>query len=67
MAKWQSQIPQIDGVQVIHAPVFKNEDYSPEMMARCASPLSVRALHIDSFRPRKYKLYSTNKTEVRRC
>jgi hypothetical protein len=35
MAKWQSPTPQIDGVEVIHAPVFKNEDYSPEMMARC--------------------------------
>jgi len=34
MAKWQSPTPQIDGVEVIHAPVFKNEDYSPEMMAR---------------------------------
>ena len=39
MAKWQSQIPQIDGVEVIHAPVFKNEDYSPEMMAKCVSPM----------------------------
>ncbi|KAF9651766.1 hypothetical protein BDM02DRAFT_3090662 [Thelephora ganbajun] len=46
MAKWQSPIPQIDGVEVIHAPVFKNEDYSPEMMAK------------------KFKLYSTNKTEA---
>jgi len=34
MAKWQSPIPHIDGVEVIHTPVFKNEDYSPEMMAR---------------------------------
>jgi len=34
MAKWQSPIPQIDGVEVIHAPVFKNEDYSPEVMAK---------------------------------
>ena len=66
IAKWQSPIPQIDGVQVIHAPVFKNEDYSPEMMARCA-PAAVRdglAL-VDSFCPRKFKLYSANKTEVR--
>jgi hypothetical protein len=34
MAKWHSPIPRIDGVEVIHAPVFKNEDYSPEMMAK---------------------------------
>jgi len=66
MAKWQSPIPQIDGVKVIHAPVFKNEDYSPEMMARCAVPLSATASQSDSFRPRKFKLYSTNKLEVRR-
>jgi len=34
MAKWQSPIPHIGGVQVIHTPIFKSEDYSPEMMAR---------------------------------
>lgn len=34
MAKWHSPIPHIDGVQVIHVPVFKSEDYSPEMIAK---------------------------------
>jgi len=34
IAKWHSPIPHIDGVEVVHAPVFKNEDYSPEMMAK---------------------------------
>lgn len=34
MAKWHSPIPLIDGVEIVHTPIFKNEDYSPEMMAK---------------------------------
>lgn len=45
MAKWQTPIPQIDGVEMIHVPVFKNEDYSPEMMARCAPPMPTTIPH----------------------
>ena len=40
MAKWDSPIPHIDGVEVIRAPVFKNEDYSPEMMAKFVPSMS---------------------------
>ncbi|KAF9057899.1 protein-tyrosine phosphatase-like protein [Panaeolus papilionaceus] len=32
--KYNSPLPQIDGIQVIHTPVFQTEDYSPEMMAK---------------------------------
>ena len=67
MAKWQSSIPEIDGVEVIHTPVFKNEDYSPEMMAKCVPSVSTASPHsyVQPF-SRKFKLYSANKTEVRR-
>jgi len=34
LAKWSAGIPAIDGVEVIRTPVFKTEDYSPEMMAK---------------------------------
>jgi hypothetical protein len=40
MAKWRSPIPHIDGVEVIHVPVFKSEDYSPEMIAKYVPPVS---------------------------
>ena len=32
--KYNSPLPELDGVDVIHIPVFKTEDYSPEMMAK---------------------------------
>ncbi|KAF7355628.1 hypothetical protein MSAN_01480100 [Mycena sanguinolenta] len=34
IAKYNSPVPHIDGVQISHVPVFKIEDYSPEMMAK---------------------------------
>ncbi|KAF5320811.1 hypothetical protein D9619_000687 [Psilocybe cf. subviscida] len=32
--KYNTPQPHIDGVEIIHTPVFKTEDYSPEMMAK---------------------------------
>lgn len=32
--KYGTPIPEIDGVEIIRAPVFQKEDYSPEMMAK---------------------------------
>ena len=32
--KYNTPLPQIDGVEILHTPVFKTEDYSPEMMAK---------------------------------
>ncbi|KAG6850904.1 hypothetical protein H0H93_006730 [Arthromyces matolae] len=32
--KYNSPQPEIDGVEVLHTPVFQKEDYSPEMMAK---------------------------------
>jgi len=32
--KYNTPLPVIEGVDVIHVPVFKKEDYSPEMMAQ---------------------------------
>ncbi|KAN0097046.1 Protein-tyrosine phosphatase-like protein [Tylopilus felleus] len=34
MQKYSTPIPTIEGVQILRAPVFTNEDYSPESMAR---------------------------------
>ncbi|KAG2033638.1 protein-tyrosine phosphatase-like protein [Suillus americanus] len=34
MKKYSSPIPTIEGVEVIHTPVFKSEDYSPEKLAK---------------------------------
>ena len=36
MQKYGTPIPEMEGVEVIHVPVFKREDYSPEAMARYA-------------------------------
>ena len=38
--KYNTPLPQIDGVEILHTPVFQTEDYSPEMMAKY-----VRARH----------------------
>ncbi len=35
MRKYDTPIPEMEGVAVIHVPVFKTEDYSPEAMAKC--------------------------------
>ena len=35
MQKYSTPIPTIEGVQIFRTPVFANEDYSPESMARC--------------------------------
>ncbi|KAH9482512.1 Triple specificity protein phosphatase PtpB [Psilocybe cubensis] len=32
--KYNTPLPQIDGVEVVHTPVFQTADYSPEMMAK---------------------------------
>lgn len=32
--KYKSPLPNIDGVEVLHIPVFRTEDYSPEAMAK---------------------------------
>ncbi|KIM46439.1 hypothetical protein M413DRAFT_17086 [Hebeloma cylindrosporum] len=32
--KYNTPLPDIDGVEIIHMPVFQTADYSPEMMAR---------------------------------
>ncbi|KDQ64425.1 hypothetical protein JAAARDRAFT_28056 [Jaapia argillacea MUCL 33604] len=34
MEKYNSPIPNIEGVEVVRVPVFQKEDYSPEMMAK---------------------------------
>ncbi len=34
MLKYNAPIPVIDGVNILRAPIFKEEDYSPETMAR---------------------------------
>ena len=38
MHKYDTPIPEMEGVDVIHVPVFKKEDYSPEAMAKCVWP-----------------------------
>jgi hypothetical protein len=34
IAKYDAATPKIEGITVLHAPVFKIEDYSPERMAQ---------------------------------
>ena len=37
MKKYDTPIPSIEDVEVLHVPVFEVEDYSPEVMARYAN------------------------------
>ena len=32
--KYKSPLPSIEGVEILRTPVFRTEDYSPEMMAK---------------------------------
>ncbi|KAI0751035.1 protein-tyrosine phosphatase-like protein [Daedaleopsis nitida] len=34
MQKYNAPIPTVEGVEIVHIPVFKKEDYSPEAMAK---------------------------------
>ncbi|THH11937.1 hypothetical protein EW145_g314 [Phellinidium pouzarii] len=34
MEKYNTPVPQIEGVEIVRVPVFEKEDYSPEVMAR---------------------------------
>ncbi|KAH9850816.1 protein-tyrosine phosphatase-like protein [Lenzites betulinus] len=34
MVRYGTPIPAVDGIEVVHIPVFKTEDYSPESMAK---------------------------------
>lgn len=49
--KYSAPQPVIDGVEILRAPVFQTEDYSPEMMAKCVRVsyppplLSYRLIH----------------------
>ena len=46
IAKWASPCPEIEGIKVIRAPVFKIEDYSPEMMAKCVNVRCHGFIHV---------------------
>ena len=39
MEKYNTPVPQIEGVEICSIPVFEKEDYSPEVMARWAESL----------------------------
>jgi len=34
MEKYSAPLPTIEGIEIVRAPVFQKEDYSPEMMAK---------------------------------
>ncbi len=36
--KYDTPCPVIEDIEVVRVPVFKVEDYSPEMMAKCVVP-----------------------------
>ena len=65
--KYDAPFPKIEGVDVVHIPVFQTADYSPEMMAKCVravNPTDIYILpYIAAFR--RYQLYASGKTEVR--
>lgn len=67
IAKYNTPGPEIDGVQISHVPVFKKEDYSPEMMAKCVRCTRVHPLRIGAETnppSRRYQLYASGKIEV---
>jgi hypothetical protein len=67
MEKYSTPIPVIEGVQILRTPVFTDEDYSPESMAKYVRAVAV-ILHplVHSHHDRKFELYASGTTEVRR-
>lgn len=66
--KYDTPCPTIDGVDVVRVPVFKHEDYTPEMMAKCVSSKSAHteqpARPHTPYSVRRFELYASGKTEV---
>lgn len=62
--KYNTPCPVIEGVEVIRTPVFKLEDYSPEMMAKCVSACHPPQGFRYSRCFRRFELYASGKTEV---
>jgi hypothetical protein len=54
----------MEGVTDTHVPVFKREDYSPEMMAKYVRTGMVIVDIIIKRICRRYQLYASGKTEV---
>lgn len=69
MVRYETPIPSVDGVEIVHTPVFKTEDYSPEAMAKCvhAHVYYSRNALIAFVAHRRFELYASGKTEVRLC
>jgi protein tyrosine/serine phosphatase len=66
IAKYNSPLPTIDNVTVLHIPIFKTEDYSPEMMAKSVLRTLRHCIHFFSHCIcRRYALYAKATTEVR--
>lgn len=63
MRKYSTPIPTIEGMQILRTPVFKNEDYSPESMARYVD-MSDSTLLLTALFGRKFELYASGTTEV---
>jgi hypothetical protein len=63
--KYKSPLPNIEGVEVLRTPVFRTEDYSPEMMAKYVRDvLHEVSPYIGSLGFRRFQLYASGKTEV---
>ncbi|KAH9947164.1 protein-tyrosine phosphatase-like protein [Amylocystis lapponica] len=67
--RYEAPCPDIDGVEVVRTPVFKTEDYSPEMMAKCVSTCYPRSsdclfTRVSTLGCRRYALYASGKTEA---
>ena len=63
--KYKSPLPNIEGVEVLRTPVFRTEDYSPEMMAKYVRDVLHEASpYIGSLASRRFQLYASGKTEV---
>ena len=69
MEKYNTPCPIIEGIDVVRVPVFKLEDYSPEMMAKCVKVgCSGFPTHPDTnvvIFHRRFELYASGKSEVR--
>ena len=44
--KWDAPFPKIEGVDIVHIPVFQTADYSPEMMAKCVRAVNPTDIYI---------------------
>ena len=64
--KYGAPLPVIEGVEILHTPVFRKDDYSPEVMAKYVRVILSVVIYFQKLHGlySRFQLYASGKTEV---